>query len=166
MVGWVLFGDHDPASFGNIGRALLTLFQILTLEGWNEVLDKEMELQLVWVYFVSFVLIGTFVVLNLVIAIIVNSMDEVREIERRRALEELAEEFRRAVTLSTSPAARYVGLRGALDELERRLRPGPPVSRPRRFRALLQLPVDLQVDPLVEERQQASIGSASRRGSG
>ena len=46
--------------------------------------------ELAWVYFVSFVLIGTFVVLNLVIAIIVNSMDEVREMERRRALEEIA----------------------------------------------------------------------------
>ena len=36
------FGDHDPERFGNIGRALLTCFQVLTLEGWNEVLDKEM----------------------------------------------------------------------------------------------------------------------------
>ena len=42
-----------------------------------------------WVYFVSFVLIGTFVVLNVVIAIIVNSMDEVRAMELERERKEL-----------------------------------------------------------------------------
>ena len=42
-----------------------------------------------WVYFVSFVLIGTFVVLNVVIAIIVNSMDEVRAMELERERTEL-----------------------------------------------------------------------------
>ena len=85
MLGWLLFGDHDPARFGNIGRALLTLFQLLTLEGWNEVLATEQEYsQWSWVYFVSFILVGSFLVLNLVIAIVLNSVEEAREEERRR----------------------------------------------------------------------------------
>ena len=120
MVGWLLYADHDPENFGNIGRSLLTLFQILTLEGWNEVLDKEMEYSSwSWLYFVSFVLVGTFVVLNVVIAIIVNSMDEVRAMELERERKELV-----AAALTDGTADRVLkerldALRQALDELER-----------------------------------------------
>jgi voltage-gated sodium channel len=85
MVGWLWFGDHDPDRFGNIGRALLTLFQLLTIEGWNEVLETEQELsRWSWIYFVSFILVASFLVLNLVIAIVLNSVEEAREAERRR----------------------------------------------------------------------------------
>jgi voltage-gated sodium channel len=122
ILGWLLYGDHDPERFGNIGRAMLTLFQILTLEGWNEVLDTQMELSSwSWVYFVSFVLIGTFVVLNVVIAIIVNSMDEVRAMELERERKELV-----AAALYEGEPDRLLherleALRGALDELEQAL---------------------------------------------
>jgi voltage-gated sodium channel len=122
IVGWAWFGDYDTENFGNAGRALLSCFQILTLEGWNEFLDKEMaRYDWAWVYFVSFVLIGTFVVLNLVIAIIVNSMDEVREMERRRAMTELAEEAAAGEHPQRELLRRVEGLRDALDELEREL---------------------------------------------
>jgi voltage-gated sodium channel len=85
MLGWLLFGDHDPERFGNIGRSILTLFQLLTLEGWNDVLATEQELtSWSWIYFVSFILVGSFLVLNLVIAIVLNSVEEAREEERRR----------------------------------------------------------------------------------
>lgn len=85
MVGWLWFGDHDPDRFGDIGRALLTLFQILTIEGWNDVLATEQEhSRWSWVYFVSFILVASFLVLNLVIAIVLNSVEEAREDERRR----------------------------------------------------------------------------------
>jgi voltage-gated sodium channel len=85
MLGWLLFGDHDPARFGNIGRALLTLFQLLTIEGWDQVLETQQELSSwSWIYFVSFILMGSFLVLNIVIAIVLNSVEEAREEERRR----------------------------------------------------------------------------------
>jgi voltage-gated sodium channel len=119
ILGWILFADHDPTRFGNIGRALLTLFQILTLEGWNDVLAKEMELtSWAWVYFVSFVLIATFVVLNVVIAIIVNSMDEVRAMELERERKELVAA---AVSDDEHLRQRVDALRGALEELEQAL---------------------------------------------
>jgi voltage-gated sodium channel len=122
IIGWTWFGDYDPENFGNIGRSLLTLFQILTLEGWNEFLDAEMErYRWAWVYFVSFVLIATFVVLNIVIAIIVNSMDEVREMERLRAIEELAEETAEGRHPQEELVQRLGTLRSALEELERDL---------------------------------------------
>jgi voltage-gated sodium channel len=85
MLGWLIFGDHDPQHFGNIGRALLTLFQLLTLEGWNEVLETEQAYsQWSWIYFVSFILMGSFLVLNLVIAIVLNSVEEARADEARK----------------------------------------------------------------------------------
>jgi voltage-gated sodium channel len=120
MLGWLWFGDHDPDRFGNIGQSLLTLFQVLTLEGWNDVLDTEMQLtSWAWVYFVSFVLIGTFVVLNVVIAIIVNSMDEVRAMELEQERKELV-----AAALSDGEPDRLLkerldALREAIDDLER-----------------------------------------------
>jgi voltage-gated sodium channel len=135
MLGWILYGDHDPDRFGNVGRALLTLFQILTLEGWNEVLDKQMEYSSwSWVYFVSFVLIGTFVVLNVVIAIIVNSMDEVRAMELERERKELVAAALNEGEDDRRLHERLQSLRGALDELEQALvdgagrsgRPGDP----------------------------------------
>jgi voltage-gated sodium channel len=132
IVGWAWFGDYDSENFGNVGRALLSCFQMLTLEGWNDFLDREMaRYDLAWVYFVSFVLIATFVVLNLVIAIIVNSMDEVREMERRRAMTELAEEAAAGEHPQRELLRRVEGLREALDELERELAAsrGEPSSR-------------------------------------
>jgi voltage-gated sodium channel len=127
MVGWLLYDEHDPERFGNIGRSLLTLFQVLTLEGWNDVLAKEMEYSSwSWVYFVSFVLIGTFVVLNVVIAIIVNSMDEVRAMELERERKEFV-----AATLTSGGDPdralheRLEALRQALDDLERAIVESP-----------------------------------------
>ena len=107
---------------------------MLTLEGWNDVLAKEMEYSSwSWVYFVSFVLIGTFVVLNVVIAIIVNSMDEVRAMELERERTELV-----AAALGEGEADermrdRLAALREAIDELERAIvdnRKGPAVASP------------------------------------
>ena len=67
--------------------SLLTLFNIITLEGWIEVMAVAMELNgYAWIYFVSFVVVGTFVVINLLIAIIINNLDEAK-LERLRDLE-------------------------------------------------------------------------------
>jgi voltage-gated sodium channel len=127
MLGWLLFGEHDPDRFGNIGRALLTLFQLLTIEGWDQVLATEQELsQWSWVYFVSFILVGSFLVLNIVIAVVLNSVEEAREDERRRRRIERAS----AAGVAESPGAvghpavledRLRELRDALDALEAEL---------------------------------------------
>jgi voltage-gated sodium channel len=135
MLGWWLFSDHDPERFGTIGDALLTLFQVLTLEGWNEVLAKEMELSSwAWVYFVSFVLIATFVVLNVVIGIVVNSIDEAHAIEEEKRQRELIEAERKTEHAGLYDRLRQ--LRSAIDGLEEELARGdevvmPPGSGPR-----------------------------------
>ena len=79
IVGHQLFSEHDPENWRNLGVSALTLFQIITLEGWNDVLKTAMQLNsLAWIYFVSFVIICTFVVINLFIAIIINNLEEAK----------------------------------------------------------------------------------------
>ena len=100
IMGYHLFHEHDPTNWRNLGTALLTLFNIITLEGWTDVMLTAMELHpLAWVYFVSFVIIGTFVVINLFIAIIINNLDEeklerLRDLERPVSRHELLREIR------------------------------------------------------------------------
>jgi voltage-gated sodium channel len=78
-----LFGKDFPEWFGTIGASLYTLFQIMTLESWSmgivrPVMEKH---PFAWVFFVPFILIITFAVLNLFIAIVVNSMTKVAAAE-------------------------------------------------------------------------------------
>jgi len=113
VTGYHLFHAHDADNWGTLGAALLTLFQIVTLEGWVDVMETAMEaLPWAWVYFVTFVLIGTFVMLNLFIAVVINNL-EASKVEELNALsappthDELVRELERT--------------RAALDALQRRL---------------------------------------------
>ncbi len=90
MVGWILFNEHDPANWGSLGQAMLTLFSILTLEGWTTIQDTALEFSSwSWVYFISFILISSFVLINMVVAVLINGVDEARAgaAAERRALE-------------------------------------------------------------------------------
>ena len=79
VLGYHLFHDHDPTHWRNLGYALLTLFRIVTLEDWTDVMYKAMELSPAYaLFFVSFVVIGTFVVVNLFIAVVINNLDEAK----------------------------------------------------------------------------------------
>jgi voltage-gated sodium channel len=122
MVGWILFADELPEQWGNIGRAMLTLFVMLTLENFPVYMDAAMEVEpWAWVYFVSFILVAAFIVLNVLIGIVLNSMEEARELERRR---ELREQYGVERPSPIDPEAhahvaeRILILRNALDELE------------------------------------------------
>ena len=87
IMGYHLFHQHDPDNWGSLGTSVLTLFNILTLEGWTEVMDAAMAVYpWAWVYFISFVVVGTFVVINMFIAVIINNLDEAK-LERLRELE-------------------------------------------------------------------------------
>ena len=67
------FHEHDPTHWETLGSAL-DLFRVVTLEDWTDVMYTAMEMHpLAWVYFVSFVVLGTFVVVNLFIAVVLNN---------------------------------------------------------------------------------------------
>jgi len=79
VVGVEHFGASDPAHWGTLGRALLTLFQVLTLEGWVELQRTSMSVHpWAWMYYASFVLLAVFVVVNLFIAVVLNNLDQAR----------------------------------------------------------------------------------------
>jgi voltage-gated sodium channel len=76
VIATQLFGERFPDWFGHLGESAYTLFQIMTLESWSMgIVRPVMEVYpLAWLFFVPFILIATFTMLNLFIAIIVNAM--------------------------------------------------------------------------------------------
>jgi len=79
VAGYHLFHDIDPTHWRNLGTALLSLFRIVTLEDWTDIMYAAMAVEpWAWVYFVSFVVLGTFVVVNLFIAVVINNLDEAK----------------------------------------------------------------------------------------
>lgn len=82
VMGTTLFGAASPQHFGDLGQSLWTLFQVMTGEAWPDVAaDVMAEQPMAWVFFLIFILISTFVVLNLFLAVIVSAMDSVRDAE-------------------------------------------------------------------------------------
>lgn len=78
-----LFGAAFPDWFGTIGRSAYSLFQIMTLESWSMgIVRPVMETYAhAWVFFVPFILVTTFAVVNLVVGLIVNSMQDAHHAE-------------------------------------------------------------------------------------
>jgi voltage-gated sodium channel len=85
VIATKLFGANFPQWFGTIGESLYSLFQIMTLESWSMgIVRPVMEVHPnAWLFFVIFILIATFTMLNLFIAIIVNAMHSFTEEENR-----------------------------------------------------------------------------------
>jgi voltage-gated sodium channel len=80
MIGWSLFGAALPETWGTIGRSMLTLFILLTLENFPTYLaEAEAVSPYAVVFFVSYVLLAAFVVFNLLIGIVIGSMERARE---------------------------------------------------------------------------------------
>ena len=87
MAGWLIFAEAYPQQYGTIGRAVLTLFVLLSLETLPELIEQGVALS-PWtlVYYISYVLITANLLLNILIAVIVNSMEEARRLEMTERL--------------------------------------------------------------------------------
>ncbi|MCB1956011.1 MAG: ion transporter [Rhodocyclaceae bacterium] len=79
-----LFAADFPEWFGTLGRSLYTLFQVMTLESWSMGISRPVmeAFPYAWAFFIPFILIATFTMLNLFIAIIVNAMQHVNAQEQ------------------------------------------------------------------------------------
>ncbi|MFV5998171.1 ion transporter [Streptomyces sp. NPDC056231] len=131
MVGWVFFSHHDPEHFGSVGRAVLTLFLLMTLDGIGDAVRTGLEISR-WsiVYYASYVLLASFVLVNVLIGVVITSLDEARDMETegpptqqgpedsnllreriataRRALDDLEDELARAAVHTTPGEGRAV----------------------------------------------------------
>lgn len=123
MVGWVIYGD-DIAGFANAGEAMLTMFVVLSLENLPTYIEEGRAVS-AWTipFYVSYVLLASFLVFNFFIGVIVNSMERAREIEAERERSEAAERGELPEEPVVTPEERIAALRDLLDELERDLRP-------------------------------------------
>jgi voltage-gated sodium channel len=76
VMGTKLFGEVAPESFGTLGTTLFTLFQTMTGEGWPDIAQQVMtEVPTAWIFFVVYILVSSFMVLNLFIAVVVSAME-------------------------------------------------------------------------------------------
>lgn len=113
VMGVFLFGENDPKHFGNLQSSMVSLFRVVTLEDWTDIMygvdvypglddyqktnhtgvtpqpDTIKSSVVGAVYFVSFVMFGTMIMLNLFIGVILNSMDEARSDREREHQKEL-----------------------------------------------------------------------------
>ena len=98
-----LFGDGMEEQFGTLGASLFTLFQLMTLDDWANIVKPAMELQpYALLFFMPFIVVSTFVVLNLFIGVIVDSIQTLRadepdspaELRENQQHAELMEELR------------------------------------------------------------------------
>lgn len=115
ILGVHLFRDVDPERWGHLGLAFLTLFEIVTLEGWVEIMGVAAAAGgPVWLYFVSFIVLAVFLVVNLFIAVVISNLETIHHEDgppRAGADADLREAIRQ--------------LRRQLDAVEERLGPKP-----------------------------------------
>jgi voltage-gated sodium channel len=115
IVGHHLFRYADPEHWSSFPTSLITLFQIITLEGWVNIMEPIVTgLGLIyWVYFASFIVIGTFIIINLFISVIVRKSEEAyKQVQRESGIpitqQEVIQEIKE--------------IRRILEELEKRIR--------------------------------------------
>ena len=114
VVATKLFGERFPQWFGTLGESAYTLFQVMTLESWSMgIVRPVMEAYpYAWMFFVIYILVSTFTMLNLFIAVVVNAMqaEHAREIAQAEAEDPLRAELRalreevRALRAALAPA--------------------------------------------------------------
>lgn len=113
IAGYHLFSAIDPEHWGSLPRSVITLFQILTLEGWVEVMAPATHANpLNIVFFISFIVVGTFIVINIFVAVIVRKSED--------AYKALEQEIRNPVT-QNEILIEIKEIRKKIDELESRL---------------------------------------------
>ncbi len=79
-----LFGAVTPEYFGSLGTSMWTLFQVMTGEAWPDIAREVMaEKPLAWIFFLFYILVSTFVVLNLFLAVMVSAAEDIRAEENR-----------------------------------------------------------------------------------
>jgi len=120
IVGVFIFGASDPMHFGDLHHTLITLFKMLTLEGWTDIMNPlifgsasngNMQIISLWpfLYFASFILIGAMIIMNLFIGVIMNSMQESQN--------ELSQELQEIKIQDNKSEELYQNIMTKIDEL-------------------------------------------------
>jgi len=91
VIGTDLYQDLFPEYFGNMGKTFFTLFQVMTLESWSSGIARPMmeQLPFSYIFFIPFILLATYTTLNVFIAIVVNTMNEINRAEMKEEEEKM-----------------------------------------------------------------------------
>ncbi|MEP1355344.1 MAG: ion transporter [Tateyamaria sp.] len=91
VMATIMYGDAFDEWFGTLGRSLYSLFQIMTLESWSMGIVRPVmvEFPMAWAFFVPFIVITAFSVLNLFIGLLVNTMQSAVEADTEAEFEQL-----------------------------------------------------------------------------
>lgn len=86
IIGTLLFGKVFPDWFGSLGASVYSLFQIMTLESWSMGIARPVIAQFpyAWIFFVSYILLSSFVVMNIVVGIVLTSIGDSFKHEEER----------------------------------------------------------------------------------
>ena len=76
-----LFSEAFPLWFGDLGKSMYTLFQVMTLESWSMGISRPVMdvFPYAWIFFITFILLVTFIMINLFIGIIVDAIFTIKE---------------------------------------------------------------------------------------
>lgn len=115
VVATGLFSEQFPQWFGNLGETAYTLFQVMTLESWSMGIARPVleAYPFAWVFFVVFILVTTFTMLNLFIAVIVNATQAEADIEKGQIVEDQHAETLAHIKALSEEVAR---LRASIDK--------------------------------------------------
>jgi voltage-gated sodium channel len=86
-----LYSETFPQWFGTLGESFYTLFQVMTLESWSMGIVRPIMEQhpYAWVFFIPFIFIATFIMINLIIAVVVDAMGELQNSETENIKENI-----------------------------------------------------------------------------
>lgn len=115
VMGTLAFRGKSSEQFGDLGISLLSLFRVMTLDGWGNIIDPVLKkYPHAYLFFIIFVLLSSYIILNIFIAIIVNGMREARlKNEEKQRQEERKEEKREDMERSG------IALNALLEKLDR-----------------------------------------------
>jgi len=129
VVGWSLFGSALPNQWGDLGTAMLTLFILLTLENFpNYLEDAQAVSPIAPLFFVSFVLIAAFIIVNLLIGVIISAMEQARFEEAQRSRKQDSEKLQLLVSRVQEMHEVLDEIQGELEGVGRALESNPERS--------------------------------------
>lgn len=91
-IGSILFENVSPMHWGNIGLAMLTLFQTATLEGWPDLMYQSLEFNAYsWIFFVVFIILNSLVLMNMIVGVIIDVIVKENDKEQPENIKKLSE---------------------------------------------------------------------------
>lgn len=120
VIGTDLYQESFPHYFGDMGKTMFTLFQVMTLESWSSGIARPMmeEVPMSYLFFIPFILLATYTTLNVFIAIVVNTMNEIN----RAAMRDEEEKMRDFMHEEHEQMLNYLSsIQRKVDSLEKKL---------------------------------------------